>query len=291
MDWNHLRAFLETAQSGSLSAAARRLRMSQPTLGRQVAALEAQLGVTLFERVGRSLQPTDAGLALLEHARAMGAAADEFSLAATGQSQVVEGFVSVSASDAVSTFWLPPIVRRLKDEAPGITVEIVASNAIADLRRREADIALRHVQPDQPDLISRRLPDASAGFYASTAWVARHGHPRSARDAAAHAFVGGDRDGRFIEYLRAHGVELRDANISTVSENSVVTWQLVQHGLGIGVMVDDVAATTPNIVRVLDELPPIRFPMWLVTHRELRTARRIRVVFDVLARELSAPQR
>ena len=288
MEWNHLRAFLETAQAGSLSAAARRLHMSQPTLGRQVAALERQLGIALFERVGRNLQVTDAGLALLEHARTMGAAADELSLAATGQSQAVEGLVSVSATDAVAAYILPPIVERLQMEAPGIVVEIVSSNAIADLRRREADIAIRHVPPEQPDLIGRLLREATAGFFASEAWVARHGHPRTAEEAAPHRFIGADRTGGFLEYVRAHGLPLNQTNFSVLSENSVVNWQLVQRGLGIGVMMDEIAAATPNVIRVLDEVPPVRFPIWLVTHRELRTARRIRVVFDRLAHALSA---
>lgn len=283
MEWNHLRAFLETAQTGSLSAAARRLELSQPTLGRQVDALERQLGITLFERVGRHLQVTDAGLALLEHARTMGAAADELSLAATGQTQAVEGLVSISATDVVAAYILPPIVARLQTEAPGIVVEIVSSNAIADLRRREADIAIRHVRPEQPELIGRLVREVTASFFASEAWVARYGHPRAAAEAATHRFIGADRTGGFLEYARAHGLPLNEANFSAVSENSVVNWQLVQHGLGIGVMMDEIAAGTRNVVRVLDDVPPVRFPIWLVTHRELRTARRIRVVFDRLA--------
>lgn len=283
MEWNHLRAFLETAQTGSLSAAARRLELSQPTLGRQVDALERQLGITLFERVGRHLQVTDAGLALLEHARTMGAAADELSLAATGQTQAVEGLVSISATDVVAAYILPPIVARLQTEAPGIVVEIVSSNAIADLRRREADIAIRHVRPEQPELIGRLVREVTASFFASEAWVARYGHPRTAAEAATHRFIGADRTGGFLEYARAHGLPLNEANFSAVSENSVVNWQLVQHGLGIGVMMDEIAAGTRNVVRVLDDVPPVRFPIWLVTHRELRTARRIRVVFDRLA--------
>lgn len=290
LDWNQLRAFLETAETGSLSAAARKLGLTQPTLSRQVAAIEQSLGVTLFERVGKAMVLTSTGLDLLEHARIMGSAADELALAATGRSQAVEGVVSISASDAVAAYLLPPAVERIRAAAPGIVVEVISSNAISDLRRREADIAIRHVSPDQPDLIARLLREASAGFYASQAWVAAHGHPRSAAEAVEHDFIGADRTGRFLEFLRAHGLPLTSANLKVHSDNSVTAWALVRQGLGIGAMMDDVANLTPDVVRVLDELPAIRFPIWLVTHRELRTARRIRVVFDLLADHLARPQ-
>jgi DNA-binding transcriptional LysR family regulator len=282
LDWNQLRAFLETAERGSLSAAARRLGLTQPTLSRQVAAIEASLGVTLFERVGKSMVLTTAGLGLLEHARTMGSAAEELALAATGRAEGVEGLVAISASDAVAAFLLPSAIRRIREVAPKVVVEIVTSNALSDLRRREADIAIRHVSPTEPDLIARHLREATASFYASKAWVAAHGHPRTAQDALAHDFIGADRAGRFLDYLRAHGLPLTTAHFPVHSESSVSGWALVREGLGIGVMMDDVARQTPDVVRVLDDVAPVRFPIWLVTHRELRTARRIRVVFDVL---------
>jgi DNA-binding transcriptional LysR family regulator len=283
VDWNHLRAFLETAEAGSLSAAARRLGLTQPTLSRQVAALEQRLGVTLFERVGKAVVLTSTGLDLLEHARSMGSAAQELALAASGSSQAIEGLVSISASDAVSAYLLPEVILRIRQVAPRIVVEVVASNAISDLRRREADIAIRHVGPTEPDLIARLLREATASFYASPAWIAAHGHPRTAADAASHDFVGADRSGRFLAYLRAHGLPITAAHLRLHTESSVTAWALVRHGMGIGVMMDDVARRTPDVVRVLDDVPAVRFPIWLVTHRELRTARRIRVVFDLLA--------
>lgn len=287
MDWNHLHAFLETAQRGSLSGAARTLGLTQPTLSRQIAALEQQLGVTLFERVGRTLRPTDAGLSLLDHARTMGAAADDLALAATGQSQAVEGLVSVSASDAVATWVLPPLIARIGAVAPGIVVEVVASNRLSDLRRREADIAIRHVRPEQPDLIGRLVRDATAGFYAAHRWVAEHGHPHSAQQALSHRFVGADRSGQFLAYLHSHGLPLSPRHCTVLTDNSVVAWQMVRQGLGIGVMMDDIAGAFPEVVRVLDDLPVVRFPIWLVTHRELHTARRFRVVFDLLGQALA----
>ena len=133
LDWNQLKAFLETAETGSLSAAARKLGLTQPTLSRQVAAIEQHMGVTLFERVGKAMVLTPTGLDLLEHARAMGAAAEALGLAATGRSEAVGGVVSVSASDAVAAYLLPPIVQRLRAQEPGIAVEVISSNALSDL--------------------------------------------------------------------------------------------------------------------------------------------------------------
>jgi DNA-binding transcriptional LysR family regulator len=287
LDWNQLKAFLETADTGSLSAAARKLGLTQPTLSRQVAAIERQMGVTLFERVGKSMALTPTGLELLEHARAMGAAAEALSLAATGRSQTVGGVVSVSATDAVAAHLLPPMVRRLREQEPGIAIEVIASNALSDLLRREADIAIRHVKPEQPDLIARLIREASASFYASEDWVRIHGHPRKAEDAAHLAFVGSDRSGQYLAYLRQHGLPLSEANFSCYAEHSVASWSLVRQGMGIGAMMEEIARDTPGVVRVLDEVPPVRFPIWLVSHRELRTSRRIRVVFEALAQGLA----
>jgi len=286
LDWNQLKAFLETAETGSLSAAARKLGLTQPTLSRQVAAIEQSMGVTLFERVGKAMALTPTGLDLLEHARAMGAAAQALGVAASGRSQAVGGVVSVSATDAVASYLLPPLVRRLREQEPGISIEVIASNAFSDLLRREADIAIRHAKPEQPELIARLIRDASACFYASEDWVRTHGHPRSADDAAALPFVGSDRSGQYLGYLRQHGLPLTEANFSCYADHSVAHWALVCQGMGIGAMMDEIAHATPGIVRVLDDVPPVIFPIWLVTHRELRTARRIRVVFEALAQGL-----
>jgi DNA-binding transcriptional LysR family regulator len=166
MDWNLARAFCATADAGSLSAAARQLGLTQPTLSRQVAALEAALGVTLFERIGKRLALTDTGLGLVEHARAMALAADAMALAAAGKSQDVSGRVTISATDAVSAYLLPGLVARIRAKAPQITLVIVASDSISDIRRREADIAIRHVRPTEPELIARLVGEMTANFYA-----------------------------------------------------------------------------------------------------------------------------
>ncbi len=113
-DWNRARAFLVTAEDGSLSAAARALGMARPTLGRQVDALEEELDVVLFERVRRGLTLTPSGLELLDHVRAMGEAASRVSLAAAGQSQAIEGSICIAASEVYAPLVLPPILAKLR---------------------------------------------------------------------------------------------------------------------------------------------------------------------------------
>jgi DNA-binding transcriptional LysR family regulator len=285
-DWNLVRAFHATVESGSLSAAAKALGLSQPTLSRQIAALEASLGSTLFERIGKRLELTDAGRALTAYAAAMGQAAQSFALTASGQSEAMEGTVSVSASDAVAFYLLPPVIERIRTKAPGITIDILVSNELSDLRRREADIAIRHVRPTEPELTARLLREATASFYASTEWVRRNGHPRTAADGSGATFIGADPGDRYAGYLRALGIDVQASNIPIRTENSLVAWDLARRGLGIAAIMDDIARTLPDMVRVLDEVPQITFPFWLVAHRELHTARRIRVVFDLIAEGL-----
>jgi DNA-binding transcriptional LysR family regulator len=281
-DWNHIRAFQATIEAGSLSAAARKLGLSQPTLSRQVASLEADLEVTLFERVGRRLELTDAGQALAAHAQAMQQASASFSLAATAQSETMEGTVVISASDAVAFYVLPAILERVREAAPEVTVEIVVSNALSDLRRREADIAIRHVRPQEPELVGRLAREATAGFFASREWVARWGKPQSAADAKGSAFIGSDSGGRFAYFLNELGIQTGPSSFPLRAESSLVAWQLARQGLGIVPIMHEIARDMPGMVEVLQEIPPIRFPVWLVTHREVHTSRRIRVVFDVL---------
>ena len=285
-DWNQVRAFLATVEEGSLSAAARALGLTQPTLGRQVAGLEAALGVTLFERIGKTLVLTAPGLELLEHVRAMGEAANRISLSATGQSQTIAGLVRLSVSDSFAAYILPPILTQLARIAPGIIVEVVVSNALSDLRRREADIALRHVRPTEPDLIARLIRTDHAHLYAAPAYIRRHGLPASLADTQDALFVGVDRTSAMIDFLSAHGLTLTARNFRFFCENTVVGWEMVKQGLAIGIMSEDIAGRTEGVARILPDFAPIPVPVWLTTHSELHTSARIRLVYDLLAEAL-----
>jgi DNA-binding transcriptional LysR family regulator len=286
-DWNRARAFLVTAEEGSLSAAARALGMAQPTLGRQVNALEDELGVVLFERVGRGLTLTPSGLELLDHVRAMGNAANRVSLSAAGQSQSIEGTICISASEIYAAFLLPPIIAKLRELEPGIDVEIIASHATSDLRRREADIAIRNFRPTEPDLVAKKIRDVPARLYATPNYIERIGSPRLPVDLGQADFISIDSAGALRNGLNAIGFNLTQQNFPIMTENYLVMWELVKHGLGIGILDGNIGDAEPFVERVLPDLDPLMFPIWLVAHRELNTSRRIRVVFDLLATELA----
>lgn len=285
-DWNQVRAFLATAEKGSFSAAARVLRQTQPTVGRQVAALERALGVVLFERVGKSLSLTGTGAELLIHVREMAEVANRISLTASSQSQTIEGQVRITASDVMSAYLLPQILKRIRQAAPLLEIDIVAANDLRDIQRREADIAIRHVRPTQPDLIAKLVTESSAHFYAASSYLDHVGRPRTEADLARLDFVSFGNVSEMVGFLAPAGIPVSAQNFRIGSKNGVVAWELVRQGFGIGVMADDVAECSAGIERVLPGRAPFTFPVWLATHSELHTARRIRLVFDILAEGL-----
>jgi DNA-binding transcriptional LysR family regulator len=286
-DWNRARAFLVTAEEGSLSAAARALGMTQPTLGRQVTALEQELDVVLFNRVGTGLVLTPGGLELLDQVRIMGEAANRMSLSASGQSNNIEGSICISASEVDATFRLPAIIAKLRKIAPGIDVEVVASNAPSDLGRREADIAIRSFRPTQPDLIAKKIKDISAQLYATPEYLKSIGMPTTMAGLNQANFISFDSSGRLQKSLNDLGLNLSKKNFPLISENYIVHWELVKQGLGIGVMPADIGDVEPLVQPVLKEFELFIFPMWLTAHSELKTSRRVRIVFDLLVSELS----
>ncbi|UPY37777.1 LysR family transcriptional regulator [Sediminicoccus sp. KRV36] len=288
-DWNHARAFLATAEEGSLSAAARALGMAQPTIGRQVAALEQEMNVVLFERAGRGLILTPSGQELRDHLRAMGEAATRFSLAAAGRSQSIAGSIRITASEVYSAHLLPPIIMRLRALHPGIEVEIVASNSRTDLLRREADIAIRNYTSTQPELIVRKVKDDTGAYYATPAYLRSIGEPRTLGEMARGVFLGFAPREAMATALRPLGLDLTPAHFPIISESHLVQWEYVKRGAGIGVITEAVGDAETLVRRVLPDAAPIQFPMFLVTHRELHTSKRVRTVFDLLAAELARP--
>ena len=286
-DWNHARAFLVTAEEGSLSAAARALNTTQPTLGRQVSALEEELNVVLFERIGKRLVLTPGGLDLLEQVRMMSEAAAKVSLMASGQSNALEGLVTISASELYGTFLLPPIIGRIRELEPGIEIEVVASNATSDLGRREADIAIRNFQPTQGELIARKIGEHQARLYAAASYLQKAPTIETLDDLAVHSFIGFDRSDMLIKGFAEQGLTLSHQQFPLISNNQMVQWQLMQQGLGIGILPDVIADLTPALQAIPLDRPVISYPLWLTAHRELRHSRRIRFVYDQLAEQLA----
>jgi len=285
-DWSAVRVFLLAANTGSFTAAGEALGISQPTVGRKVSSLEADLGVVLFERNGRTLELTEAGRQVLEHATSMQGAATALSLAAAGQTSTAAGSVSISCSDLVAVAWLPELLVRLRRDYPALRIEVLTTNSVSNLAKREADIAIRHVRPDQPELVGRKLADTSAGMYASAAYLDEVGALEDLQDLQRAAFIAFDRGEVMLQTLRSLGVPLTHGHFPLLAANSVMQRALCRRGAGICFLFEPIGDVDPELVRVLPELR-LPVPLWLVCHRELRTTLRFRVVFDALAEHLT----
>ncbi|KIN62431.1 LysR substrate binding domain protein [Sulfitobacter noctilucicola] len=287
LDWNLLRAFHATAEHGTLSGAARALGLTQPTLSRQIASLEDKLAIMLFERDGRRLSLTGSGRELLSHVQEMGQAANRLALTASGQRSGLKGLVRITASDVSSAHYLPDIVREIRMRAPQITVEIVADDDIRNLLAREADIALRHVRPEHPNLVARLLQSKAGYFFAATSYLNARGRPKNVNDLTQHDWIAMGEVARMHAYMIGMGIPITPENFKSISANGLVAWEMCKAGLGICPMAEDFAVTAPQVERVLPELLNVTYPVWLVTHREIHTSPRIRLVFDMLAEALS----
>ena len=285
-DWNQARAFLATAELGSFSAAARALGLTQPTLGRQVAGLEEELGLVLFERVGRSLALTGAGRDLLVHVRAMGEGAMGVSRTVAGHTEDLSGPVSVSVTDMFAARVMPRVAADLARIAPQVHLEVISSNTLSDLQRRDADIAIRHVRPEQPELTAKLVREVPAHFYAADSYWAQAGQPQSMADLAAHRFIAMGRAEEMMAYLVPLGFPVSEQNFTSFSDSGIVCWELCKRGLGITPMIADLAEETPGVARMTLEVPPFKVPYWLTVHREVHTSPRIRLVYDHLAQIL-----
>lgn len=291
IDWNLLRALAAVIEQGSLTRAAQRLGASQPTLSRQIAALEAALGAPLFERAARRLRPTPLALALAEPAARMQAAAMAAAQAAAGADTGLAGSVRLTASEVVSALVLPPMLARLARRHPEIQVELVASNQLDNLLEREADIAVRMLRPTQGTLIARHLADWPLGLYAHQSLLAGRAPPREDDSTAALAawpWIGFDQSTQVIEGFRAAGREVDRRFFHLRCDNQIVAFQALCAGVGLGAALQPLAARQPALVRVLPGLPLPQLPVWLTAHRELRASPRLRLVFDALAQELVA---
>ena len=286
-DWTLVRSFLVALEHGSLLGAARVLKSSQPTIGRHIAELESQLGVVLFERTGRGLVPTAMALQLAESARGMEASALQLARTLTGAQAQTLGTVRITASQPVAVQLLPPLLARMRLVLPDIQVELVASNQVSNLLRREADIAVRMVRPDQETLVAKKIGNVGLGAYAHRSYLARRSILRQPADLLQHDLIGSDTDTSILLGFKALGYAVGPQAFALRTDDLVVQWQAVRAGLGIGFVADYMARSEPDVLRVLPGLLPTpAIPMWLAVHREIRTNKRIRAVYDFLAEAL-----
>jgi DNA-binding transcriptional LysR family regulator len=286
-NWDELRTFVEVARDGSLSGAARRLGLTQPTVGRHIDALEAALGATLFTRSPRGLTPTPAALALGPHAEAMASAAAALGRAASGEAAAERGAVRVTASDVVGCEVLPPILAAFHVAHSGIAIELALTNRNEDLARRDADIAVRMVRPTQSGLVARRIGTARIKLYAHRDYLARFGEPRSLADLASHCVIGFDRDSRTFRGAGDFAKRLTREDFGFRCDNDLAQLAALRAGAGIGGCQENIARRTPELVAVLPNAIQYALEVWLVMHEGLKATRRVRLLFDHLAAGLT----
>ena len=285
-DWALVKSFLAVLDAGSLMGAARRLGAQQPTLSRHVAELEAQLGTPLFERTGRGVVPTLAALAVADAARQMEDGALALQRALATQRSVDTGTVRIAASTVAAAWLLPPVIAALQAEMPGTAIELVASNQITNLLRREADIAVRMLRPAQTSLIARKLGEVAICAAAHASYLARFGTPRKPQDLAKHRLIGYDRDDTIERGMALLGMPIAREHFAVRTDDQVAYGRLVASGAGIGFIARYNVPHLPGVVALLPQLaiPPLQ--CWLAVHREIRSNRLVRKVYDFLAEAL-----
>ncbi|WP_322102254.1 LysR family transcriptional regulator [Paraburkholderia sp. J41] len=282
--WELYRTFLAVLQEGSLSGAARGLGITQPTAGRHIEALERALKVTLFTRSQTGLQPTDVAIALRSHAETMQSTAESLERAARdhGEGAQAQGVVRVAASEVVGVEVLPPIIAALRERHPRLVIELVLSNRVQDLLKREADVAVRMVRPAQRQLVARRIGNIELGLHAHRDYLAAHGTPRNLTALWEHAIIGYDRPTAFVREASKAFPGYTRAALSLRTDTDLAQLALIRAGAGIGVCQVELARRNDKLVRLLPKLVALQLETWVTMHENLRNSAGCRATFDAL---------
>jgi DNA-binding transcriptional LysR family regulator len=284
--WELYRSFLSVLTEGSLSGAARALGTTQPTVGRHIAALETSLGVALFTRSQLGLTPTETALVIRPYAEAMESTAASLERAASSQGDGVFGIVRITASEVVGIEVLPPIITRLRKRYPDLRVEMVLTDRVQDLLRREADIAIRMVRPSQEQLVARRVGQIELGLHASEQYLLEHGTPRSTKELAEHSIIGYDQANAFIRAASKSFQGLPTESFSLTTDSTLAQLALIRSGAGIGICQVPLGKRTPKLTRILPKSFSMQLETWITMHEDLRNSPRCRVAFDALVEGL-----
>lgn len=286
VDWSLIPAFLAVMEKGNLSAAAQHCHHSQPTISRHIQTLETQLGLVLFERTGKGLRPTPHAHALVESAGKMRQAAFELERIAGSKHDTLSGTLCISATQPVAYQLLIPVLADFQQDYPQISIDLVVNNDLNNLLEREADIALRMTRPTQSDLIAKKLLELPMGFFAHNDYLQRHGIPETLDALSRHHVIGDDKQRRIIDGAKQVGQSITRDDFSFRSDDLMAQWLAVKNGLGIGIVSHHLAASDPAVKQILTKHFTYQLPMWLVTHRELRSNRALRLLFDYIAQYL-----
>jgi DNA-binding transcriptional LysR family regulator len=280
--WDLYRTFLAVLDEGSLSGAARALAMTQPTVARHLDALETALGLELFVRSQRGLSPTEAAVELTPYARTLASTAAAMLRTASGHGREIKGTVRVSASEVIGVEVLPPILTALRESHPALVIELVASNTVENLLRRDADIAVRMVEPAQDALVVKRLGVITVGLHARRGYLESHGTPQCLADLRGHAVIGFDRETPALRSLLQHIPGLDTMRFTLKADSDLAQLAAIRAGFGIGACQAVLARRDPELVRILPEAFDLKLGAWMVMHEDLRRAPRYRAVFDAL---------
>jgi len=288
--WDLFQSLHAVLQAGSFSAAARARGLTQPTLGRHIEALEQSLGAPLFLRSPRGLTATDLAESMRPHLEEMAAGAAAALRDASGAADSSKGVVRVAVSDIMGAEVLPTILSGFQDQHPEITIELVLSNKVEDLSRRDADIAVRMARPTQGSLVARKVGTTGIGFYATPGYLERRGTPGSMDDLEnGHTVIGFDRHRPNIEALAGLdlGREITRETFDFRSDNDIAQNAAVKAGLGIGA-IQHALARRAGLVPVLSNAFHFELEIWVAMHENLKGSRRMRLMFDHLVEGLSS---
>lgn len=284
--WDYYRTFLAVLRHGSLSAAARELGLTQPTIGRHIDALEQIAGLELFTRSPLGLLPKEAALELQPYAETLEATSAALLRVASGQRDKLKGTVRISASEIVGVEVLPPVLAKLQESHPGLVIELSPSDTIEDLLRRESDIAVRMAEPAQAALVVRRIGDIPLGLYAHRRYVERYGVPETIADLAQHRIIGFDRQTTYIRTMAKRFPLLDGVKFSFKADSNLAQLAAIRAGLGIGICQTGLVRDNPDLVRLLPDSFEIPLGTWVAMHENLKSSPLYRVTFDALVEGL-----
>ena len=287
-DWDQWRTFLAVIRQGSLSAAGRALDCSAATVGRDIEALEHHLDRALFMRSPTGRVATADALALVPHAEAMAAAALALLREASARGDGVRGALRITASEIVSAEVLPPILLTLRERHPQLVIELAVTNRTEDLLRRDADIAVRMVEPTEGALVARRVGSVEIGLFAQRRYIERYGAPATLPELATHTLIGFDRDLFAAQLAARAGIEVRRDMFALRCDNDLAQLAALRAGFGIGGCQCGIAARDSDLVAVLPDAVRMRLGMWLVMHSDQRQVPRIHAAYTVLREGLAA---
>ncbi|SFP78398.1 transcriptional regulator, LysR family [Ralstonia sp. NFACC01] len=287
VNWDNGRFFLAVARTCTLRGAAQRLGVDQATVGRRIAALEDELSAKLFLRTSTALVLTPAGEALIGPAEAMEQAAHTIERRVAGIDEQLAGTIRLATTDTMAATFVLPAIATLRHRHPGIDVVCIASKSIANLTKREADVAVRTLRPDSPDLIARRIGQMETGIYASRSYVAARGEPEEGTAFAGHDLVLYPRNEVPWMWEDLCGEPITRGRVVLQSNSALALFEAVAAGIGITELVCRRAQAYPQLVRVLPNRRSMQ-DVWLVTHADLHKTARVRALLDCIVEAFDA---